>query len=415
MNRRRVVVTGIGAITPLASGFQASWEGMLAGRSGIRRIDHFDTADYPVKICGSVKDFRVEDWFPSKDARKMDLFLQYGLAAAIEAIRYSGLEISDALSPRAGVAFGSGIGGISSIEETVSLVQEKGPRRVSPFFIPSAITNMIAGWLSMKFNLRGPNYALATACTTGTHCIGMAARTIAWGDADVMIAGGAEKGSAAIGIAGFSAARALSPNNDNPEAASRPWDRDRDGFVLSDGAGALVLESLDHAQSRGATILAEISGFAMSGDAHHMTTPPEDGHGAVQAMRGALNDAELNPEDIGYINAHGTSTPSGDVIESKAIEQVFGDYASQLAVSSTKSMTGHLLGAAGALEAAIVVQSLRELVVLPTINLDNPDEECVLDYVPHEARSMKLKHALSNSFGFGGTNATLAFSAFESD
>ncbi|CAM3641026.1 beta-ketoacyl-ACP synthase II [Parendozoicomonas haliclonae] len=412
-NRRRVVVTGVGAITPLASGFRKTWQGLLAGQSGISRIEHFDTSDYPVKICGAVKDFQAGDWFSPKDARKMDIFLQYGMAAAVDAMQQAGLEITDALSPRAGVAFGSGIGGITAIQDTVGLLEQKGPRRVSPFFIPSAITNMIAGWLSMQYNLRGPNYAITTACTTGTHCIGMAARTIAWGDADVMIAGGAEKGSASIGIAGFSAARALSANNDNPEAASRPWDRDRDGFVLSDGAGAVVLESLEHAQSRGATILAELTGFAMSGDAHHMTTPPEDGHGAVQAMQGALRDAGLNESEIDYINAHGTSTPAGDVVESRAIEQVFGDHARKLAVSSTKSMTGHLLGAAGALEAAIVVQALQEQVAPPTINLDNPDEGCVLDYVPHEARAMTIRHALSNSFGFGGTNATLAFSRFE--
>ena len=413
MSRRRVVVTGVGAITPLASGFQDSWSGLLEGRSGIGLIDHFDCAEFPVKICGAVKDFWVGDWFSEKNARKMDLFLQYGLAAAIEALRHSGLEVSDTLSPRAGVAFGSGIGGITSIEQTVGLMNEKGPRRVSPFFIPSAITNMVAGWLSMQYNLRGPNFAMTTACTTGTHCIGMAARTIAWGDADVMVAGGSEKGSAAVGIAGFSAARALSTRNDNPQAASRPWDRDRDGFVLSDGAGALVLESLEHAQARGANILGELTGFAMSGDAYHMTTPPDDGHGAVQAMAGALADARLNRDQIDYINAHGTSTPAGDIVESRAIEQVFGDHAHKLAVSSTKSMTGHLLGAAGALEAAIVVQSLCDQVAPPTINLDNPSEGCVLDYVPHEARRMTIRHGMSNSFGFGGTNATLVFSRFE--
>ncbi|MCL6268758.1 beta-ketoacyl-ACP synthase II [Sansalvadorimonas sp. 2012CJ34-2] len=413
MSRRRVVVTGVGAITPLASGFMPTWQSLLEGRSGIGPIEHFDTEAYTVKICGAVRDFEVGDWFSAKDARKMDLFLQYGLAAAIEAIKQSGLDITDALSPRAGVAFGSGIGGITLIEETAETLFEKGLRRVSPFFVPAAITNMVAGWLSMKYNLRGPNFALATACTTGTHCIGMAARTIAYGDADVMIAGGSEKGSARLGIAGFSAARALSTRNDDPQAASRPWDRDRDGFVLSDGAGALVLESLDHAVARGADILAEVTGFAMSGDAHHVTSPPDDGHGAVQAMEGALRDAGLNPDQIDYINAHGTSAQAGDVAESKAIEKVFGSHASQLAISSTKSMTGHLLGAAGALEAAITVQSIREQVVAPTINLDNPDEGCTLDYVPFTARTMPVRHALSNSFGFGGTNATLAFSRLD--
>ncbi|WP_281646946.1 beta-ketoacyl-ACP synthase II [Parendozoicomonas sp. Alg238-R29] len=413
MNRRRVVITGVGAITPLASGFEATWQGLLQGESGIGSIEHFDTTSYPVKICGAVNDFQVGDWFSPKDARKMDLFLQYGLAASIEAIRNSGLEIDDKLSPRAGVAFGSGIGGITTIEETAALIGEKGPRRVSPFFVPSAITNMVAGWLSMQFNLRGPNFALTTACTTGTHCIGMAARTIAWGDADVMVAGGSEKGSAEIGVAGFAAARALSTRNDDPTAASRPWDRDRDGFVLSDGAAALVLESLEHAQARGAIILAEVSGFAMSGDAYHVTSPPEDGHGAVQAMTGALKDAELNTDQIDYINAHGTSTPAGDVVESRAVEQVFGHRAKALAISSTKSMTGHMLGAAGALEAAVVAQSIYRQVAAPTINLDNPDEGCVLDYIPGKSRDMKIEHALSNSFGFGGTNATLAFSRYQ--
>ena len=412
MSRKRVVITGVGAITPLASGFQATWSKLLEGQSGIGLIEHFDTSSYPVKICGAVKGFQVVDWFNPKDARRMDFFLQYGLAASIEAIQSSGLEIDEALSSRAGVAFGSGIGGITTIEDTVSLLTEKGPRRVSPFFVPSAITNMVAGWLSMKYNLRGPNFALTTACTTGTHCIGMAARTIAWGDADVMIAGGSEKGSAEVGIAGFSAARALSNRNDEPEKASRPWDKDRDGFVLSDGAAAVVLESLEHAQERGATILAEISGFGMSGDAYHMTSPPEDGHGAVQSMANALRDAGLNADQVNYINAHGTSTPAGDVVESQAVEQVFGVHARHLAMSSTKSMTGHLLGAAGALEAALVVQSIRDQVALPTINLDNPDEGCVLDYVPHTSRSMTIDHALSNSFGFGGSNATLAFSRF---
>ena len=410
MTRRRVVITGVGAVTPLGSGFERTWDGLQNGQSGIRPITHFDTASFPVKICGAVNDFCVEDWFSPKDARKMDLFLQYGLAAAVEAVRRSGLEVTDELSPRAGVAFGSGIGGITSIEDMAALLQEKGPRRVSPFFIPSSITNMVAGWLSMQYNLRGPNIAITTACTTGTHCVGMAARMIAWGDADVMIAGGAEKGSSTLGIAGFSAARALSSRNDAPEQASRPWDRDRDGFVLSDGAAALVLESLEHAEARGAPILAEVTGFAMSGDAYHMTSPPEDGRGAVQAMAGALRDAGLNADQIDYINAHGTSTPAGDVAESRAVEQVFDGHARKVAVSSTKSMTGHLLGAAGALEAAIVAQCIHDGVVPPTINLDNPGEDCNLDYVPHQAREMKVEHALSNSFGFGGTNATLAFS-----
>ncbi|MTI14664.1 beta-ketoacyl-ACP synthase II [Sansalvadorimonas verongulae] len=413
MNRKRVVITGVGAITPLASGFQATWDKLLEGQSGIGLIEHFDTSSYPVKICGAVNDFQVADWLNPKDARKMDLFLQYGLAASIEAIQNAGLEVDEALSPRAGVAFGSGIGGITTIEETVSLLEKKGPRRVSPFFIPSSITNMVAGWLSMQYNLRGPNFALTTACTTGTHCIGMAARTIAWGDADVMIAGGSEKGSAEVGIAGFSAARALSSRNCEPEKASRPWDKDRDGFVLSDGAAAVVLESLEHAQKRGANILAEVSGFAMSGDAYHMTSPPEDGHGAMQSMTGALKDAGLNVDQVDYINAHGTSTPAGDVVESRAVERVFGDHAQHLAMSSTKSMTGHLLGAAGALEAVLVAQSIHEQVALPTINLDNPDEGCVLDYVPHSSRCMRIEHALSNSFGFGGSNATLAFSRYK--
>ncbi len=413
MSRRRVVVTGVGAITPLASGFQASWDKLLDGCSGIRKIEHFDASAYSAQICGSIDDFQAGHWFSPKEAKKMDLFLQYGLAASVEALRQAELEVSDELAPRAGVIFGSGIGGISTIEDTVRLLDKKGPRRVSPFFIPSAITNMVAGWLSMQYNLRGPNYAITTACTTGTHCIGMAARAIAWGDADVMVAGGAEKGSAEVGMAGFSAARALSTRNDDPEAASRPWDKDRDGFVLSDGAGALVLESLEHAQARGANILAEVTGYAMSADAHHITTPPDDGRGAVAAMEGALRDAGLNRDQVDYINAHGTSTPAGDIVESRAIERVFGDHARKLAVSSTKSMTGHLLGAAGAVEAAISVQTIKDGTVAPTINLDNPEEGCVLDYVPHTARKMQVNHVLSNSFGFGGTNATLAFSRFE--
>ena len=417
MSRRRVVVTGLGVLSPVGIGVERSWHSVLAGQSGIHTIEHLDTEKYSVQICGTVKNFQAVDFMNPKDARKMDVFIQYGMAAGIEAVRDARLDteglIHDDNAHRFGVAIGSGIGGLTTIEQNYESLLNSGPRRISPFFIPAAIINMAAGWLSMRYNLQGPNFATSTACASGTHAIGLAARTIAYGDADVMVAGGTEKASSALGMSGFAAARALSANNDAPEQASRPWDKDRDGFVLGDGAGILVLEEYEHAVRRGATVYAEISGVGMSGDAHHMTAPPEAGRGAARAMRSALEDAGLNPEQVSYINAHGTSTLAGDVAETRAIRSIFGDHADQMAVSSTKSMTGHLLGAAGSLEAVFAIKSLQEQMAPPTINLDNPDPECDLDYVPHEARRIQTGHVLSNSFGFGGTNITLAFSQLD--
>ncbi|MGE8395185.1 MAG: beta-ketoacyl-ACP synthase II, partial [Pseudomonas sp.] len=347
-----------------------------------------------------------------KEARKLDLFIQYGLAAGFQAVRNAGLEVTDANRERIGVAMGSGIGGLTNIEETSRTLHDQGPRRISPFFVPGSIINMISGFLSIHLGVQGPNYAISTACTTGTHCIGMAARNIAFGEADVMIAGGAEMAACGLGMGGFGASRALSTRNDDPTRASRPWDKGRDGFVLADGAGALVLEELEHAKARGATIYAELVGFGMSGDAYHMTSPPEDGSGAARCMANALRDAGLNPGEVDYINAHGTSTPAGDLAESSAIKSVFGDHAYKLAVSSTKSMTGHLLGAAGAVEAIFSVLSINSQVAPPTINLDEPSEGCDLDFVPHQARNMPIEVVLSNSFGFGGTNGSLVFRRF---
>ncbi|MCX4029439.1 beta-ketoacyl-ACP synthase II [Endozoicomonas sp. SM1973] len=409
MSRRRVVITGLGLVTPLGNTVSATWQKILAGQSGISTIDFMDVANLPTKFTGAIKDLDITEYMPAKQARKMDMFIQYGLVAAIQAIKDAGFEVSDANADRIGTVIGSGIGGISTIEQNVQILNQSGPRRISPFFVPASIVNMASGQLSMMYNLRGPNYAISTACTTGTHCIGLAARNIAYDEADIMVAGGAEKASAAIGMAGFSAARALSTRNDDPEKASRPWDKDRDGFVLSDGAGVLVLEEYEHAKRRGATIYAELTGFGMSADAFHVTAPPEDGRGALKAMENALKDARLSPEQINYINAHGTSTPVGDVAESRAVEQLMGSHATVLAMSSTKSMTGHLLGAAGAIEAAFTALAIRDQIAPPTINLDNPDPECTLDYVPHEARSLAIEYALSNSFGFGGTNASLVF------
>ncbi|WP_028239989.1 beta-ketoacyl-ACP synthase II [Stutzerimonas azotifigens] len=413
MSRRRVVVTGLGMVSPLGNDVPSSWQGILAGRSGIGLIEHTDLSAYSTRFGGSVKGFEVEQYLPAKEARKLDLFIQYGLAASFQAWRDSGLEATDENRDRFGVAIGSGIGGLTNIENNCKSLIEQGPRRISPFFVPGSIINMVSGFLSIHLGLQGPNYAVATACTTATHCIGMAARNIAYGEADVMIAGGAEMAACGLGIGGFAAARALSTRNDDPAAASRPWDRARDGFVLSDGAGALVLEELEHARARGATIYAELIGFGMSGDAFHMTSPPEDGAGAARCMRNALKDARLDASQIDYINAHGTSTPAGDTAEVAAIKSVFGEHAYELAVSSTKSMTGHLLGAAGAVEAIFTVLAIRDQVAPPTINLDDPDEGCDLDFVPHEARSMPIEVALSNSFGFGGTNGSLVFRRFQ--
>ncbi|MGA0168366.1 MAG: beta-ketoacyl-ACP synthase II [Pseudomonadales bacterium] len=413
MTKRRVVVTGLGMLSPLGASVESSWSHLLEGKSGIGPITAFDATGYPVSFGGAVPDFVVDDYLPAKEARRMDGFIQWGLVAGIQAIKNAGLEDVSTDPSRIGVAMGSGIGGINTIETCHEVLLNRGPGKVSPFFVPSSIINMVSGHLSIMYGYQGPNIAITTACTTGTHNIGFAARMIAYGDADVMIAGGAEKATSPTTMAGFASMKALSTRNDAPEAASRPWDRDRDGFVLSDGAAALVLESLDHARARGATIIAELSGFGMSADAHHMTSPADNGAGAAASMRMALTDSELAPQDIGYINAHGTSTPQGDIAETDAIKTVFGPHAKAVAVSSTKSMTGHALGAAGAIEAVISVLAIRDQSAPPTINLDNPDPACDLDYVPHTARSMAIQAVLSNSFGFGGTNGTLIFKRWQ--
>lgn len=412
MSRRRVVVTGMGMLSPLGNDVPSSWQGILAGRSGIGLIEHMDLSAYSTRFGGSIKNFDVEQYLPAKEARKLDLFIQYGLAASFQAVRDSGLEITDANRERIGVAMGSGIGGLTNIENSCKALIEQGPRRISPFFVPGSIINMVSGFLSIHLGLQGPNYAIATACTTGTHCIGMAARNIAYGEADVMVAGGSEMAASGLGIGGFAAARALSTRNDDPAAASRPWDKERDGFVLSDGAGALVLEELEHAKARGAHIYAELIGFGMSADAFHMTSPPDDGAGAARCIGNALKDAQLNGDQVQYINAHGTSTPAGDKAEAAAIRSVFGDHAYELSVSSTKSMVGHLLGAAGAVEAIFSVLAIRDQVAPPTINLHEPDEGCDLDFVPHQAKPRPIDVAVSNSFGFGGTNGSLVFRRF---
>ena len=410
MKGNKVVVTGLGAVTPLGLDVATSWQGICAGASGAANIDQFDASAFTTRFSASVKSFSVEGYLEPRDARRMDPFIQYGMVAGIQAFRDSGFEVTDQNAHRVGCAIGSGIGGIGSIEDTAMLVEQKGPKRVSPFFVPGAIINMIAGNLSILYNLQGPNLAVVTACTTGTHNIGLGARLIAAGDVDAMLVGGAEMATTPVGIGGFAAARALSTRNDDPERASRPWDADRDGFVLGDGAGILLLESYDSAKARGAHIYCELTGFGMSGDAYHMTSPPEDGRGAAAAMQQALDDAELEPADIGYVNAHGTSTAAGDLAETLAIKAVFGDHASELAVSSTKSMIGHLLGAAGSVEAILTILALRDGVAPPTINLDNPSPGCDLNYVPHQAQERVMRHALSNSFGFGGTNGSLIFS-----
>ncbi|MCQ4279052.1 beta-ketoacyl-ACP synthase II [Pseudomonas stutzeri] len=412
MSRRRVVITGMGMLSPLGNDVPSSWQGILAGRSGIGLIEHMDLSAYSTRFGGSVKNFDVEQYLPAKEARKLDLFIQYGLAASFQAVRDSGLEIIDANRERIGVAMGSGIGGLTNIENSCKALIEQGPRRISPFFVPGSIINMVSGFLSIHLGLQGPNYAIATACTTGTHCIGMAARNIAYGEADVMIAGGSEMAASGLGIGGFAAARALSTRNEDPASASRPWDKDRDGFVLSDGSGALVLEELEHAKARGAKIYAELIGFGMSADAFHMTSPPDDGAGAARCIRNAIVDARIDPAQVDYINAHGTSTPAGDKAEAAAIRTVFGDHAYDLSVSSTKSMVGHLLGAAGSVEAIFSVLAIRDKVAPPTINLDEPGEGCDLDFVPHEAKPRTIDIAVSNSFGFGGTNGSLVFRRF---
>ncbi|MBK9951580.1 MAG: beta-ketoacyl-ACP synthase II [Candidatus Competibacteraceae bacterium] len=413
MAKRRVVVTGMGIVSPVGSTVETAWTNILAGRSGIGPVTAFDVSDYPVRIGGAVKDFQVEQYLNPKEAKKMDAFIHYGIGAAVQAIQDSGLEITEANAERIGSFIGSGIGGLPGIEEGHSAFLKGGPRRLTPFYVPRSIINMVSGNLSVLYGIKGPNLAVVTACTTGTHSIGLAGRLIAWGDVDVMIAGGAEMATTPTGLCGFAAARALSLRNDQPEKASRPWDRERDGFVLSDGAGVVVLEDYQHAKQRGARIYAELIGFGMSGDAYHMTLPPPDGDGARRAMLGALRDAAINPDTVDYINAHGTSTPAGDKIESDAAKAVFGEHAYRLAMSSTKSMTGHLLGAAGGVEAIFAMLALRDQVAPPTINLDDPEPGCDLNYVAHVAQERRLKVVLSNSFGFGGTNGTVVFRAVD--
>jgi len=409
LSRRRVVVTGLGIISPVGNGVPEAWKNIIAGTSGITRITRFDPSPFSSQIAGEVKGFDPAQHLSAKEARRFDTFIHYGLAAAIEAIKDAGLDFERERREQVGVCIGSGIGGLPLIEETHKAVLASGPRKISPFFIPGSIINLIAGQLSIMYGLKGPNLALATACTTANHCIGDAGRLIEYGDAEVMVAGGSEACVSPLGLGGFCAARALSSRNDDPAAASRPWDKDRDGFVLGEGAGILVLEEYEHASKRGARIYCELAGYGMSADAHHITAPCEDGEGAARCMANALRNAGLNREQVDYINAHGTSTPLGDVAETVAVRNCFGEHARKLAVSSTKSMTGHLLGAAGGVEAVFSTLAVHEQVAPPTINLVNPDPQCDLDYVPNTARRMKIDVAISNSFGFGGTNGSLVF------
>lgn len=413
MSKRRVVITGLGAITPLANTVSETWDGIINGKSGIGQIDSFDISPFATTFGGVIRNFDISQYISEKDAKRMDGFIHYGIAAGCQAFEDCGLEVTEANAERIGVAIGAGIGGITGIEECHATYMNSGPRRISPFFVPGNITNMISGNLSIKYGLKGPNYCIVTACTTGTHNIGDAARLIMYGDADVMVAGGAERcTTSATAMGGFASAKALSRRNNDPQRASRPWDRDRDGFVLSDGAGVVVLEELEHAKARGARIYAELVGFGMSGDAFHITSPSEGGEGAARCMVNALRDAKLNASDLDYINAHGTSTPAGDIGETHAMKSALGDHAYQVAISSTKSMIGHLLGAAGGIEAVLTVLGIQNQIAPPTINLDNQDPECDLDYVPNTARDMKIDFAMSNSFGFGGTNGTLIFKRF---
>lgn len=417
-DHERIVITGMGAITPLGLDVESTWQRLINGESGIKAISHFDATDYRAQIAGTVDGFDIGLYMNAKDARRYDTFVQYGVAAAAQALKQAGFISELQAAPvqqvdpnRIGVIIGSGIGGITTIEDTAVKLHSEGPRKISPFFVPSAIVNMAAGQVAIRHGIKGLNLATSTACTTATHAIGLAARLIAYGDVDVIVAGGCEKASSQLGIGGFSAMQALSTRNDAPTKASRPFDKDRDGFVLGDGAGVLVMESLAHAKARGATILAEFVGFGMSDDASHITAPPENGEGAAMAMRHALSDAGIAPNDVGYINTHGTSTPAGDVAESRAIAGIFGE---NMVVSSTKSMTGHLLGAAGGIEAIFTVKALQQQILPPTINLDHQDPECKLDYVPHTARKVDgLTHAISNSFGFGGTNGSLLFAKWQ--
>ncbi len=413
MSKRRVVVTGLGLVTPVGNDVKTTWESILAGKSGIRPVTSFDISKFSVRFGGTIEDFDITEYVSLKESRKMDPFIHYGMAAGIQAIRDSGLETTEENAERIGVAIGAGIGGIYTIENNYHTYLEKGPRRISPFFVPSAIINMVAGNLSIMYGYKGPNIAIVSACSTGAHNIGDAVRMIQYGTVDAMVAGGSEYATTPIGIGGFAAARALSTRNDDPQAASRPWDKERDGFVLGDGAGVMVVEELEHARARGAKIYAEISGVAMNSDAYHMTSPSPNGAGAGRCMELALEDAGMNTEEVDYINAHGTSTPAGDVAETNGIKSAFGEHAKKLCVSSTKSMIGHLLGAAGGVEAIFAALALRDQVVPPTINYTTPDPECDLDYVPNTAREMDLNVTMSNSFGFGGTNGTLVFSRYK--
>ncbi|MCG7873281.1 MAG: beta-ketoacyl-ACP synthase II [Candidatus Thiodiazotropha lotti] len=409
MTARRVVVTGLGMIAPVGLDVASSWENIQAGKSGIQPITHFDVESFSTQFGGPIYGFEVTDYIPKKEAKKMDKFIHYGVAAGIQAIKDSGLEVTEENADRIGVLIGSGIGGITGIENSYQSYLDGGPRKISPFFVPSSIINMVSGNLSIMYGLKGPNYSIVSACSSGAHSIAEAAMMIRFGRTDVMIAGGAEMATSPVGLGGFAAARALSRRNDDPQAASRPWDKDRDGFVLSDGAGVVVLEEYEQAKARGAKIYAELVGVGMNSDAFHMTAPSKDGSGAAQCMEMALKDAGINLQEVDYINAHGTSTPAGDVAETLAVKRAFGDHAHKLCVSSTKSMTGHMLGAAGGAEAVFTILALHNQVVPPTINLENQDPECDLDYVPNTAREMKLDVVISNSFGFGGTNGTLAF------
>ena len=410
VSQRRVVVTGMGIVSPVGSATDKAWENIVAGNSGISNIDCFDASEFSVQIAGQTRDFNADDYLSKKDQRKMDPFIHYGIGAGVQAAEDSGFEVTEENTDRIGVAIGSGIGGLPGIEKSNESYLKNGPRKISPFFVPSNIINMVSGNLSIMRGYRGPNISIVSACSTGTHNIGDSARMIANGDVDIMVAGGAEMATCPLGIGGFAAARALcASHNDNPEAASRPFDLDRDGFVLGDGAGVLVLEEYEHAKARSARIYCELVGYGTNSDAYHMTSPAKGGHGASKCMNNALQDAQLNPQDVDYINAHGTSTPAGDIAETEAIKTTFGDHARQLAISSTKSMTGHLLGAAGGVEALFSVLAVHHDIMPPTINYDTPDPECDLDYIPNEARHARVDIALSNSFGFGGTNATVVF------
>jgi 3-oxoacyl-[acyl-carrier-protein] synthase II len=407
--QRRVVITGLGCVSPVGNTVADSWEALVAGKSGIATITKFDATPLSTRFAGEVKGFNVEEYMPGKEARHMDTFIHYGMAAGIQAFQDSGLQVTDANAERIGVIVGSGIGGLPMIEETHSEYTNRGPRRISPFFVPASIINMISGHLSIKYGLKGPNLAIVTACTTGLHCIGEAGRLIEYGDADVMIAGGAESTVSPLGVGGFAAARALSARNDDPATASRPWDKDRDGFVLGEGAGVMVLEEYEHAKARGAKIYAELLGFGMSADAYHMTAPLEDGDGARRCMLAAMRNAGINADQVNYVNAHGTSTPLGDIAETVAIKRALGDHAKKVVVNSTKSMTGHLLGGAGGLESLFTVLAVHKQISPPTINIFNQDPACDLDYCANTARSMPIDIAVKNSFGFGGTNGTLIF------